>query len=38
MSSNSNETKRNKEQRTVKWQLTAISGALTTGLIIVLES
>ena len=38
MSSNQNETKREKELKKLKWQLTALSGALTTGLIVVLES
>lgn len=38
MSSKQNETKRDKEFKKLKWQLTALSGALTTGLIVVLES
>ena len=33
-----NETERNRLLKTIKWQLTALSGALTTGLIVVLES
>ena len=33
-----NETDNNKLLKTIKWQLTALSGALTTGLIVVLES
>ena len=38
MRSKSNKTERNRQLKTIKWQLTALSGALTTGLIIVLES
>ena len=33
-----NKTERNRQMKTIKWQLTTLSGALTTGLIIVLES
>lgn len=38
MSSKHNETRRDKDFKKLKWQLTALSGALTTSLIVVLES
>jgi len=38
MRSKSNETERSTQLKKIKWQLTALSGALTSGLIIVLES
>ena len=38
MSSQISDSKRNKLYSRVKWQLTALSGALTTGLIVMLES
>jgi hypothetical protein len=38
MSSRSNSEKRDNDFRVVKWQLTVLSGALTTGVIIMLQT
>ncbi len=38
MSTRPDKSGKDKEYRKLKWQLTTLSGALTTGLIIVLES
>jgi hypothetical protein len=38
MRTKQNETDNNRLFKIIKWQLTALSGALTTGMIVVLES